>query len=94
MKLNTDKCHLLVSGVKYEQMWAQIGMDKIWEEKQAKLLGITIDTELKFEVHISNLCSKGNLKLSVPSRLRKILTLEQRKVILSHFLNLNLNIVL
>ena len=60
MKLNTDKCHLLVSGVKYEQIWAQIGIDRIWEEKQVKLLGITIDTELKFETHISNLCNKGN----------------------------------
>ena len=85
INLNRDKCHLLVSGVKYEQMWAQIGIDKIWEERQAKLLGVTIDTELKFEVHISNLCNKGNLKLSVLSRLRKILTLEQRKVVFKSF---------
>ena len=25
MKLNTDKCHLLVSGSKYEHSWAKIG---------------------------------------------------------------------
>ena len=33
MKLNNDKCHLLVSGHKYEKGWAQIGNAKIWESK-------------------------------------------------------------
>ena len=42
MKLNTDKCHLLMSGLKYEHFWAQIGKQKIWEDNEVKLLGITI----------------------------------------------------
>ena len=25
MKLNTDKCHVIVSGYKHEQVWANIG---------------------------------------------------------------------
>jgi len=29
MKLNTDKCHLLISGHKYETVWAKVGNDKI-----------------------------------------------------------------
>ena len=29
MKLNDDKCHFLVSGHKYENVWAQIGIAKI-----------------------------------------------------------------
>ena len=33
MKLNDGKCHLLVSGHKYENVWAQIGKAKIWESK-------------------------------------------------------------
>ena len=28
MKLNQDKCHLLVSGFKYENVWAKIGKQK------------------------------------------------------------------
>ena len=28
MKLNQDKCHLLVSGFKYENVWAKIGKTK------------------------------------------------------------------
>ena len=31
MKLNQDKCHLLVSGHKHETAWAKIGETKIWE---------------------------------------------------------------
>ena len=29
MKLNTDKCELLMSGSKYEHFWTQIGKNKI-----------------------------------------------------------------
>ena len=36
MKLNTDKCHLIVSGYKHEQIWAKIGNDKIWESSDVK----------------------------------------------------------
>ena len=49
MKINSDKCRLFVSGHKYEHLWAKIGNDKIWETRTVKLLGITIDNELKFE---------------------------------------------
>ena len=43
MKLNTDKCHLLISGNKFEHMWVKLGEDKIWENTTVKLLGVTID---------------------------------------------------
>ena len=35
MKLNEEKCHLLISGHKHELLWANIGRSQIWEsEKQ------------------------------------------------------------
>ena len=34
MKLNTDKCHLLVSRAQYEYSWAKTGDDKIWESNE------------------------------------------------------------
>ena len=37
MKLNTDKCHLLMSEFKYEHFWAHIGKGKIWEDNEVKL---------------------------------------------------------
>ena len=43
MKLNADKCHLLVSGHKHEQMFANVGGSKIYEEKTVQLLGVTMN---------------------------------------------------
>ena len=37
MKRNTDKCHLLVSLIKYGYSWAKIGDDKIWEKNEVIL---------------------------------------------------------
>ena len=33
MKLNGDKCHLLLSGYKHEEIWPNIGQGQIWEFK-------------------------------------------------------------
>ena len=30
IKLNKDKCHLVVGGYKHESMWAKIGDARIW----------------------------------------------------------------
>ena len=38
MKLNTDKCHLLISSNKNEHIWAKVGNEKIWESNSLKLL--------------------------------------------------------
>ena len=34
MKLNTDKCHLIVLGYNHEQVWPNIGKDLIWESNK------------------------------------------------------------
>ena len=36
MKLNKDKCHLLVSGHKYENVWVKMGDEQIWESAKQK----------------------------------------------------------
>ena len=59
IKLNTDKSHLLISGNKNEQMWAKLDGDIVWESKDIKLLRITLDNNLKFDKHVSNISSKG-----------------------------------
>ena len=51
MKLNEVKCHLLVAGHRYETLWANIGETRIWESKNEKLLGLTIDRNLNFDDH-------------------------------------------
>ena len=43
MKLNSDKCHLLVSGNHNEEIFMKIGGDIIWENSSIKLLEMNID---------------------------------------------------
>ena len=48
MKLNQDKCNLIISCHKSEAIWVKIGQTKIWENKKQKLLGVIIDCQLNF----------------------------------------------
>ena len=83
--MNSNKCHLLISGNKYEHLWAKIGNDRIWEAKPVKLLGVTIDNELKFDVHLNNVCLKANRKLSALTRIRKYLDFNKTRIIFKGF---------
>ena len=74
MKLNSDKCHLLISCHHYEKMFINIGNNKIWESKNVELLGITIDKDLKFDKHVNKIFSKANRKLNVLSRMQSFLS--------------------
>ena len=61
MKLNTDKCHLLISRNKNEYMWAKLDQDIVWESND----------NLRFDKHGSNICLKANRKLSALTRVAK-----------------------
>ena len=52
MQLNSDKCHFLIMGNTPEHLWAKVGDCVIWESQKEKLLGVTIDKELKFNKHL------------------------------------------
>ena len=71
MKMNSDKCHLFISGNKFEHLWTKIGNNRIWENRTVKLIDINTDNELKFDVHLSNVCLKANRKLFALMRIRK-----------------------
>ena len=69
MKLNKGKCHLLVSGHKYENVWVKMWDEKIWESAKQKLLGMEIGRNLNFDDHVISLCKKAGRKLAVLARL-------------------------
>ena len=77
MKLNEDKCRLLISGSKHEVLWADIGGKRIWESTENKLLGLHIDRDLKFTFHVSKICTKAGQKLTAISRIAKFMSLEK-----------------
>ena len=85
MKINTEKCHLILSGQKHEHIWADVGDNKIWEENEVKLLGIKIDNELKFDNHVSDICLKAGRKLSVLTRIVKYLNFKEKRVLFKSF---------
>ena len=86
MKLNQDKCHLLVSGYKNENVWANIGNEKIWESNKQKLLGLDIDRNLNFDEHISSLCRKEGNKLSLLARVSNFMRFKKRLILLKTFI--------
>ena len=63
MKLNQDKCHFLISGNINEHLFAKVGDELIWESAEEKLLGVTIDKNLNFNTHLSNICKKAGQKV-------------------------------
>ena len=69
--MNSDKCHLSISGNSLNIYGLKIGNNKIWENRTVKLSGITIDNELKFDEHLKNACLKANGKLSPLTRIKK-----------------------
>lgn len=71
IKVNSDECNLLLSVNKSEQVQAQIREHKIWETRTLKLLDITIDNNLKFDEHLSNIRMTVNRKLTALTRVRK-----------------------
>ena len=61
MILNASKCHLLVSGPKnhVEQISIEVGGEVIWESLKEKLLGVTIDKQLKMNSNLSDILQKA-----------------------------------
>ena len=86
MKLNQDKCHIIISGHKSEAIWAKIGQTKIWERKNQNLLGVIIDRQLNFDEYLVSPCKKAEKKLSALTRLANFLTLEERKLLMKNFI--------
>ena len=66
MKVNTDKCHLIVSTD--EPIEIPVGESLIKRSTCEKLLGLTIDDKLSFDTHIKGLCKKANNKLRALAR--------------------------
>ena len=61
MKANPGRSHILLSNKKTEKV--EINKFVVTSSVEEKLLGITVDSELKFEKHISSICNKASQKM-------------------------------
>ena len=75
--------YLLVTG-NYE-VSANVNKFEIESCKKEKLLGISIDTTLSFEHHITSLCKKASQKLNALARMAHYMNFEKRRSLMKAF---------
>jgi ribonuclease P/MRP protein subunit RPP40 len=86
MKLNQDKCHFLIFGNTPEHLWAKVGETVIWESRQEKLLGLTIDKNLKFNEHLLIICKKASGKVTALARMVKLIPFSKKRILMKAFI--------
>ena len=95
MKSNNDKCHLIIScnrNINYEnKSFVYLENEFLESEDTVKLLGLTIDKELKFKDHVTNLLKRGNQKLHALMRVSKFLNQEKLRLIMKTFIESQFN---
>ena len=90
MKLNEDKCHLIIFGGKSNEVSVKTGEANVKVSKEKKLLGMIFDQTLSFKQHFKTLCRKASLKLRALARISCYMETEKLKLVmqvfvLSHF---------
>ena len=72
MKLNADKCHLMIFGAKgNNEISITIGEARVKESTEENLLGITFDQSLSFKQHVRALCKKAGQKIHALARISR-----------------------
>jgi len=82
---NPDKFQLIYFGPKLQEFKKELSLEigdiMLKNQNNVKLLGVTIDSKLKFDKHIDTLCKSANQKLCALIRIRKYLSIEQVKTL-------------
>ena len=93
MVVNSDKFQAIILNRKEAQVTHKLIIDnkEIKTKNSIKLLGINIDDQLKFNEHISILCSKAAVQLKALSRLRKYMGKSEKEAIINSFILSNFN---
>ena len=71
--LNEDKCHFLISGYKNEHLFVNVGPHRIWESNVVKILGVSVEASLQFNIHGESILNKAGRKLTILARMSNIL---------------------
>ena len=89
MKANPGKCHLLLSTI--QNKCTNTNNNAILSSSSEKLLRITIDTNLKFDIHVNNLCKKVSRKLSALTRIASVMDVDERRSVIKDFISSHFN---
>ena len=92
MKANPGKFQFMVLGVKSIAPFnLNVNGKIIPSSNEVKLLGITIDNQLKFKKYIEELCKKSSYKLHALRRIRGYLTVEKARILAYAFIDSQFN---
>ena len=89
LKANPGKSHILLGTNKLEIV--SIDGIPLAASSHEKLLGVTIDSELKFENHIKELCLKVDKKNKVLCHMSSSMSLEKRRTLMKAFIEWQFN---
>ena len=89
LKANPGKSHILLSSKKPEIV--SVDGISIAASSHEKLLGVIIDSELKFENHITELCLKVSKKINALCRISSFMSLEKRRTLMKAFIESQFN---
>ena len=84
LKSNEDKCQLLLNI--NSKLFIKVGNENVYNSAEVKLLGISFDSALKFDDHVSKLCKKANQKLHALLRVASFMNYEKRRNIMKSFI--------
>ena len=83
MKPNPRKSHILLNNKKTEKV--KINNVVLTSSVEEKLLGINLDSELKFEKHMTDICNKASQKIHVLSKITSYMSLNKQRLLLKTF---------
>ena len=87
MVANPSKFQVMLLGLKTDDsIVLDIGSVSIDVVSSVELLGITIDSKLKFDHHVAKLCQKANNKISAFSRISHYLNEKQSRLLYNSFI--------
>ena len=87
MKLNEDKCHLMIFGAKgSNETTIKIGQACVKDSTEENLLGITFDQSLSFKQHVKALYKKTSQKLHALARISRYMDTEKLQPLMRAFL--------
>ena len=92
LKANPGKFQFMVlSANKNDCFNLNVAGKVILSSSEVKLLGITIDYELKFKKHINELCRKASYKLHALQRIRRYLSVHKARLLANAFIDSQFN---
>ena len=92
LKANPEKFQFMVLGANKNDCFnLNVAGKVIPSSSEVKLLGITIDYELKFKKHTNELCRKASYKLHALQRIRRYLSVDKARLLANAFIDSQFN---